>query len=276
MKRRNFVKKSAFAAAVLAALPLPSYSFTKKSLNILVLGGTDFLGPAIVKAGMKNGHKITLFNRGITNPTLFPELTLIKGDREKGLSAYDPLQNDKWDVVIDVWPQKSVLVEEATSALKAHAEQYIFISSVAVYKDFNEPNRAEDYSLLPLPEDKSKWEYSEEKAAAEAIVAERFPGNHTILRPGPIKGWRDPAYDLLYWLIKLERNESILAPGHGGDDLQFIDVNDVGNFAITAAERRATGAYNCVGPTKEKLSWKSFLGTAKKHLNSSSELVWSN
>ena len=276
MKRRSFIRNSAYAATLLGASPLLSCTEGKKGLNILVLGGTDFLGPAVVKAALEKGHSVTLFNRGITNPNLFSELPLIKGDRESGNSAYDPLKEKQWDVIVDVWPQQSKLVDEATEALQTQTGHYVFVSSVAVYRDFNVANRAEDYPMVPLPEDQSKWEYPEEKAASEAIVAERFPKNHTILRPGPIKGWRDPAYDLLYWLIKLERNESILAPGDGKDALQFIDVNDVGNFAITAAENKTIGAYNCVGPTMKRLSWKNFLETAKEHLNSSSELVWSS
>ncbi|WP_430967325.1 NAD-dependent epimerase/dehydratase family protein [Spongiimicrobium sp. 2-473A-2-J] len=276
MKRRYFIESLGAAGLLLATQPLASCHNPSNGLNILVLGGRDFLGQAIVKAGRQKGHRITLFNRGITNPELFNELPLIKGDREKGMMAYEPLTQQEWDVVIDVWPQQSKLVDEATSALQNHTKHYVFISSVAVYKDFEVPNRAEDYPMVSLPSDKADWGYAEEKAASEALVASRFPKHHTILRPGPIKGWRDPAYDLLYWLIKLQRNESILAPGNGSDPVQFIDVNDVGNFAITAAERKAIGAYNCVGPTKETLSWKTLLETARTHLNSSSELHWSS
>ncbi len=276
MKRRRFIKQSTFAATLLSASSLFSCSETNQGLNILVLGGTDFLGPAIVNAGLRKNHQITLFNRGITNPKLFANLPLKKGDREKGMAAYAPLKKQRWDVVIDVWPQQVGLVDDATAALKDHTDHYIFVSSVAVYKDFNESGRSENYPLVALPQDRSQWEYPEEKTAGEALVSDRFPGNHTILRPGPIKGWRDPALDLLYWLIKLERNESILAPGGGDDALQFIDVKDVGNFAITAAENKLVGAYNCVGPRKEKLPWMTFLESAKKYLNSTSELVWSS
>jgi len=276
MKRRKFIRNAAFAATLLGTSPLLSCNGTRGGLNILVLGGTDFLGPAIVHAGIRDGHRITLFNRGITNPALFAELPQIRGDRETGSAAYAPLKEQHWDVVIDVWPQRSVLVDQATAALQHHTGHYVFISSVAVYKDFAETGRNEDYDLVPLPNDRSSWEYPEEKAAAEALVADRFPEHHTILRPGPIKGWRDPALDLLYWLIKIDRNESILAPGTGRDALQFIDVKDVGSFAITAVEKQLVGAYNCVGPTKGTLDWRTFLESAKEHLASGSEIVWSS
>ena len=276
MKRRTFIKNLSASSFLLSTGPLFPHFKPLKKLKVLVLGGTNFLGPAIVKAALAQGHEITLFNRGITNPGLFANMPLIKGDREKGMKAYDPLKSKTWDVIIDVWPQHSKLVDEATAALQKNTEHYVFISSIAVYKDFNDKNRAEDYDRVNLPDDKTKWEYPEEKTASENLVAERFPDNHTILRPGAIKGWRDPAYDLLYWLIKLERGDSILAPGDGSDPVQFIDVNDVGKFAITACENKAFGAYNCVGPKKETLSWKTFLETAKQHLNSSSKLYWSS
>ena len=276
MKRRTFIKNLSASGFLLGTSPLFPYFNPSKKLNLLILGGTNFLGPAIVKAALAKGHKITLFNRGITNPGLFPAIPLIQGDREKGVEAYEPLTSKTWDVIIDVWPQHSKLVDEATATLQRHTKHYVFISSIAVYKDFNDENRAEDYDTVNLPHDKTKWEYPEEKAASENFIIERFPNNHTLLRPGAIKGWRDPAYDLLYWLIKLERGESILAPGDGSDPLQFIDVNDVGRFTIAACENQAFGIYNCIGPKKEALRWKTFLETAKKHLNSPSEIHWSD
>ncbi len=276
MHRRNFIASLGAAGLLLKMKPVYGISQTVAPLDILVLGGTDFLGPAVVRAGMAAGHRITLFNRGITNPELFPELPLIRGDREKGPESYAPLKERRWDAVIDVWPQQSKLVDKATGALQAHTDHYLFVSSVAVYRDFAIPGVQESHPLTSLPEDRGKWEYPEEKVAAENLVAERFPEAHTILRPGPIKGWRDPAKDLLYWLLKLKRGEHILAPGDGSDPLQFIDVKDVGRFAIHAAENRLGGAYNCVGPLGRDLSWREFLTRATRHLKSDSEPVWSS
>ncbi|MGX1929698.1 NAD-dependent epimerase/dehydratase family protein [Flagellimonas sp. 2504JD4-2] len=277
MKRRLFLEKVALTSALVGLAPTISCTNSKEKLKVLVLGGTNFLGPAIVNSCVANGHAVTLFNRGITNPELFSGLLPhIKGDRNNGIACYESLQEIDWDVVVDVWPQQAQLVDEATEALRSKAKHYVFISSVAVYKDFNEAERNEDYPVLTLPKDKSTWGYSEEKAASENLVIERFPERHTILRPGPIKGWRDPAYDLLYWLLKLQRNQDILAPGPGNDPLQFIDVKDVGRFTATAIDNQLFGVYNCVGPTKETLDWKNFLETAKSHLNSKSNLFWSD
>jgi 2'-hydroxyisoflavone reductase len=275
MKRRDFIIKSASAGVLLSMSQLYSCGYHKK-LKILVLGGTYFVGPSIVNAALQNNHSVTLFNRGITNPTLFPNLDLIKGDREQGIEAYAPLRQEQWDIVIDVWPEKSKLVDEATAALKNNVKHYIFISSIAVYNDFQQAGINEEYEVVNLELCKNEWSYPEEKLAAEIFVKERFKNNHTILRGGPIKGWRDPAVDILYWCIKLNRDDAIIAPGSGLDHLQFIDVKDIGKFAIMAAEKKFIGIYNCIGPGKDPLLWKDFLEGAKKQFNSKTKLVWAS
>lgn len=276
MERREFIKKTAAASVLLSTNTMLSCDLPKDKLKILVLGGTNFVGPSIVNAALRKNHSVTLFNRGITNPNLFPTLELIKGDREQGIRAYDRLKEKQWDIVIDVWPEKSILVDEATSALKNNAKHYVFISSIAVYDNFNEVGLNEDHAVVNLDLKKNEWGYPEEKLAAEIFVKERFANNYTILRAGPIKGWRDPALDLLYWLIKLNRDDSIIAPGSGLDHLQFIDVNDVGRFAIMASENDFTGVYNCTGPREAPLLWKDFLEISKKHLNSQTKLIWAD
>ncbi|MDW3652150.1 MAG: hypothetical protein R8P61_34060 [Bacteroidia bacterium] len=276
MKRRQFVKSLAGTAALASSLSLSSCVTEEESLKILVLGGTNFLGPSIVEAAIARNHQISLFNRGISNPTLYPQLQLFKGDRESGIEGYSSLADQEWDLVIDVWPEKSRLVDDATKVFQEKARHYVFISSIAVYNNFQEVGLHESSNLVSLELDKVDWEYPEEKHAAENFVRERFPSNHSILRPGPITGWRNPAYDLLYWCLKLSSHEPFIAPGSGQDPLQFIDVKDVGRFAIQAAEQKLLGTYNCVGPGEEKLLWKDFIQTAQSHFNSNAKVYWAS
>jgi len=63
--------------------------------RLLVLGGTRFLGPAIVKAALEVGYEVTLFNRGKSNPELFPELERLVGDRDTGDLA--SLETGEWN-----------------------------------------------------------------------------------------------------------------------------------------------------------------------------------
>ena len=239
-KRREFIRDLGITGIFVLSSPVVFSKFKSiASLKVLVLGGTNFVGPAIVKSLLKRGCEVTLFNRGVTNPHLFPDLQKIRGDREKGLSGYSNLRDlgENWDVVIDVWPQKSKLVDEATMVLKKSTKHYIYVSSIAVYNNYQQIGLNEEYEVVNLELDKSDWGYPEEKLAAELFVKERFKDSHTILRAGPIKGWRDSAIDLLYWCIKLNRDDAIIAPGSGKDHLQFIDVNDIGEFAAMAAKK---------------------------------------
>jgi 2'-hydroxyisoflavone reductase len=271
MRRREFLDTLALGSLILATQGCQAISRQKK-LQVLVLGGTYFVGPAIVQAALDHNFEVTLFNRGITNPDLFPTLPHIEGDRETGIRAYEPLREREWDVIIDVWPEKSHLVDDATQALANVGKHYMFISSIAVYRDFQQVGLHEESPVVSLETD--DWYYSEEKLAAELLVKERFPEHHTILRPGPIKGWRDPALDLLYWCLRLKNYESIIAPGSGKDPLQFIDVRDVGRFAAAAIENRWYGTYNCTGPQSDPLLWDQFLQQAAQHFSSNAELHW--
>ena len=102
--RREFIKAGAIGAAAAATgLPLASRADGKEAgqgrpLNILILGGTGFIGPHMVREALRRGHSVTLFNRGKSNNTSFPDLETIKGDRDNGLEG---LKDRKWDAVID-------------------------------------------------------------------------------------------------------------------------------------------------------------------------------
>lgn len=254
----------ALAAAGLSFASTPGMVRKRKAL---ILGGTQFVGPATVSSMIRAGYEVTLFNRGITNPSLFPQLHLIKGDRQQGLAAYREIGGE-WDVVIDVWPEQHHMVDEATRSLKDQTKSYVFISSVAVYGNWQEVGITEQSKTLALPEDQSDWYYGENKLAAEQLVRDRF-SNHLIVRPGPIKGWRDPAYDLLYWIVRLEKGLEILGPGTGSDPLQFVDVKDVGTFISGCLEKSVTGTYNLTGPS-DAMTWKYFLDKTSELLSSQS------
>lgn len=275
MKRRTFLQK-----AGLGSLILPSTIATlgacqsTSSPKVLILGGTYFVGPAVVQAIEAIGAEITLFNRGETNPDLFPQHRHVAGDRLDGVNAYASLKEERWDVVVDVWPEDSSLVDQATQSFQQTAQHYIFISSIAVYRNFQEVGLHEESGVVDLPNSKEEWYYSEHKAFAEKLVRERFPGRHTILRPGPIKGWRDPELDLLYWLIKLRQQEELLGPGTGNDPVQFIDVKDVGRFVAEAIDHKWIGTYNTTGPQAQTLRWNEFLELAKQHLEVETKTYW--
>ena len=141
--RRDLLKTAAVSGAVVTACALASSralaDFThlksKKKLKILILGGTAFLGPAVVNLARSRGHEVTLFNRGKTNNELFPDLVKLVGDRDGDLAA---LETGTWDVCLDTSGYIPHMVTDSAELLKGRVGQYIFISSISVYADFKE------------------------------------------------------------------------------------------------------------------------------------------
>ena len=138
--RRTFVKQSLSAAALAAAgVPLaagaaPGERGGKAAAprRILILGGTGFLGPALVEAARARGHVLTLFNRGKTRPHLFPEVERLQGDRDGKLDA---LKGRRWDAVIDNSGYVPRIVRASAELLAPNVGQYLFVSSISVYRD---------------------------------------------------------------------------------------------------------------------------------------------
>ncbi len=289
--RREFLKlaggaalapATAFAqeAAVPAAAPASSASKSTaaKPLKLLVLGGTGFIGPAIVNAALKRGHQMTLFNRGKTNPGMFPGVEKLQGDRDPdkapGLAA---LQGRAWDAVIDTWTQTPKHVKASAEMLAASVAQYLFVSTISVYLDFKTPGMTEDSPLHSLkdPADESRTTegYGGRKALCEQLAEKAMPGRATVARPGLIVGHRDPTDRFPYWPARIQRGGEVLAPGAGQDPVQHIDVNDLADWILGALEQKHTGIYNLVGPVHPAI-FIEYLHACKASVSSDAKLIW--
>src|SRR5262249_30142787 len=125
MNRRRFLR-GALAVSGTSFLRLPILGAADRapaSKTILVLGGTSFLGRAVVEAAVVAGYEVTLFNRGITNPELFPHLEKLRGLRSAVASEenWSAIGSRRWDAVIDVWPSDPALAESAARRLHDRA-----------------------------------------------------------------------------------------------------------------------------------------------------------
>ena len=184
-------------------------------MRVLVLGGTKFLGRAAVEEALARGHEVTLFNRGETNPELFPEAEKLRGDRTADLDA---LRGREWDAVLDPSGYIPAVVRASAEALAGQAGHYVFISSVSVYAGFARPND-EDAPLAELgdlPDDRLTEDFSNYgalKVLCERAVAESTPGRHTLVRPGLIVGPHDPTGRFTYWPHRIARGGEVLVPG---------------------------------------------------------------
>ncbi len=157
-------------------------------MRVLVLGGTRFLGRALVDATLEQGHEPTLFNRGQTAPELFPEVEKLRGDRSADLSA---LEGREWDAVLDVAAYMPNDVRRTVEALRGNVGRYVFVSSISVYADQSVPpvEGAAVEELAPDQEaDEDPGLYGARKAACERIVQEAFRDAALVVRPGLIVG----------------------------------------------------------------------------------------
>ncbi|MCA9701883.1 MAG: NAD-dependent epimerase/dehydratase family protein, partial [Myxococcales bacterium] len=161
-------------------------------MQILILGGTGFLGPHFVEAALAAGHTVTLFNRGKTNPHLFPDLEKLQGDRRAGDIA--ALEGRRFDAVIDTSGYLPREVE-ASATLLADSGQYLFVSSVSAYRDLFRAGLNETDAVAPHPDpgnEEIMQFYGPLKAQCEQAAEKAMPGRCTVIRPGLIVGPGDP------------------------------------------------------------------------------------
>src|SRR4029453_3727880 len=233
------------------------------AVRLLVLGGTKFLGRAAVEAALARGHEVTLFNRGETNPELFPEAEKLRGDRTGHMSA---LQGREWDAVLDPSGFLPAVVRASAEALSGQADHYLFISSISAYASLAGPNDEDSpvAELGDLPDDRMLDDYSNYgplKALCELAAAEAFGDRHAIVRPGLIVGAHDGTGRFTYWPHRIARGGEVLAPAPPERVVQFIDVRDLGPWLVDLSERQATGTYNATHPGR---SWVDVLETCRE------------
>ncbi len=218
-------------------------------LRILVLGGTGFLGPQQVEYALARGHTLTLFNRGRTNPELFPDVEKLEGDRNDNLEA---LKGRDWDVVIDNSASLPRWVRQSAQLLQEHAGLYLFVSSISVYADFSPPGMTESAAVGtlddPTVEQITGETYGPLKALCEQEAERAFPGRALVVRPGLIVGPGDPSDRFTYWPVRIDRGGEVLAPGHPTDPVQIVDVRDLGQWMVRLVEQGTAGTFHATGP----------------------------
>ncbi len=216
-------------------------------LRILVLGGTVFLGRHLVEAAVAAGHEVTLFNRGQSEPRVFSQLEQIHGDRDGGLA---PLRDRRWDAVVDTSGRLPRLVAASVAAL-ARAGQYLFVSSISVYRDVSSPGIRENAPAKTLSRPDSEDEgtdYGALKFLCEEEVRSAFGERATIVRPGLIVGPWDPSDRFTYWPARLDRGGDVLVPGRPDRRIQFVDGRDLAAFMLRLVEQRIPGTFNAGQP----------------------------
>lgn len=248
--------------------------------TMLVLGGTRFLGPAVVDAAIAGGWKVTLFNRGKSAPHLYPELEKLIGDRDPkvgdGLKA---LEGRKFDAVVDTSGYFPRHVAASAGLLADNVGHYVFVSSVSAYAEHDEPDQAEDAPLAEL-EDPTVETMGEEfqnygglKVLCERAAEAAMPGRVSNVRPGYIVGPEDPTDRFTYWPVRVAGGGEVLAPGSAADPIQIIDVRDLGEFIVKLCADRTAGELNAVGP-EPPITMGDVLASCQRVAGKEVDLTW--
>jgi 2'-hydroxyisoflavone reductase len=281
--RRKFIQRSASVAglATLGSAVLPVFGATAvPPRRILILGGTGFLGPAIVAAARARGHLLTLFNRGKTRPGLFPDVEKRRGDRDpnkdEGLKS---LENGEWDAVIDDSGYYPRIVGASSRLLAPRVKQYIYISSISAYKGPNPMHGDEDAPLATLADPTVETmgqqfeNYGGLKAACERAAESALPGRVTVVRPGYIVGPDDPTGRFTYWPARFDKGGEVAVPGAPSDPLQVIDVRDLAAWLVLMVESATPGRFNATGP-EQPMNWGRVIAACQKATATAASATW--
>ena len=272
--RREFIGASAAILGASAAGARAAIGPASEKLDILVLGGTGFIGPHQINYALERGHTITMFNRGRRSGMYGGKVEELVGNRDAriddGLKA---LQGKRtWDVVVDKSGYMPRHVRDSAELLKGRCGRYIYTSTVAVY-DFERAQTVDNQGPLHEPLDPSVEEVTGEtygplKAECDRIVQEIYGDEATIVRPTYIVGPGDHTDRFTYWVERFQKGGEVLCPASPDCNIDWIDVRDLCHWLVRLGENDTPGVFNGTGPgqhvSREHFMWALRLSSAVK------------
>lgn len=243
-------------------------------MELLVIGGTHFVGRAVVEDAAARGHHVTVFHRGHAEPEGFPDVEHVHGDRDMGLGA---LAGRTWDIALDTCAYVPRQVRQAAAVLSDSVGHYGLVSTISVYPD-DTPAGADESSPVQEPpapsiEEVTETSYGPLKVACEREALAAFSGGCLIVRPGYIVGPHDPTDRFTYWVRRAAAGGQMLAPEPMDQPMQVVDVRDLGAFTLDHLEASTDDLFCVVGPT-EPLTWAEALPAMVEVGGAGTELAW--
>ncbi|MEU9781636.1 SDR family oxidoreductase [Streptomyces phaeochromogenes] len=219
-------------------------------MRLLMLGGTEFVGRAVVEAALARGWDVTVFHRGRHEPPA--GVRSLHGDRTApdGLAALAGSE-EEWDVVVDTWSAAPRVVRDSARLLADRTRRYVYVSSCSVYAWPPAAGYDEDSPVVEgASADAEQTDYARDKRGGELAVLEAFGAERALLvRAGLILGPYENIGRLPWWLDRMARGGPVLAPGPRELPLQYVDVRDLAEWTLGAVEAGADGAYNVISPS---------------------------
>jgi nucleoside-diphosphate-sugar epimerase len=252
-------------------------------VRMLILGGTRFVGHAILSAALQQGWDVTSFSRGLSGSPP-PGVRAVRGDRTNKADLDQLAAAGPWDAVVDTsgFVPRDVLL--ACEYLRPVTTHYLFVSTVSVYRGWPKEALSESSEVLFCPPDAGPdygeniedgpTQYGYQKSGCELAVTSSFGSGYcTVLRPGVILGPREYVGRLPWWLHRVARGGPVLAPGDPSRFIQPIDVRDLADFALTAISTQLAGTYNVTAPLQRE-TFGQLLQACAEVTRSEAEFIW--
>jgi len=245
-------------------------------MKVLVIGGTLFVGRALVDELVKGGHEVAVLHRKPKHD-LGRRVENVMADRNDAGSMREALAGRRFEVVYDNvydW-ERGTTAEQVEVAVRLcvndRLSRYIFLSSVAAYGDGLNHKESD-----PLAPESSVYPYVRHKAATERMLFRMH--SHSGLpvvtfRPPFIYGPNNPFYREQFFWDRLRAGRPVIIPGDGHRLMQFAYVHDVVQAMVRAmTEPRAEGEAFNIGDTKP-LTQVEFVERLAKTANADPMLV---
>jgi 2'-hydroxyisoflavone reductase len=238
-----------------------------------MLGGTHHVGRAVVEAALLRGDQVTTVTRGVSGPPA-AGARAVYVDRCRPDELAGALGAGTWDIVIDTWSGSPAVVHRSAALLGERVDHYTYVSSRSVYQ-WPLPLGADESAPVVDgdPQSEDDGDYAAAKRGAELAVLDAFPGRALLARAGLILGPYEDIGRLPWWLGRLARGGRVLAPGPPERKLQYIDVRDLADWLLSAAERRLSGTFNAVSG-QGHTTIGALLAACRDTTGSGAELVW--
>ncbi|SDO26780.1 Nucleoside-diphosphate-sugar epimerase [Streptomyces sp. cf386] len=242
-------------------------------MRLLMLGGTDFAGRAVVEAALGRGWDVTVFHRGRHAPPA--GVRSLHGDRTApdGLAALAQAEGE-WDAVVDTWSAAPRAVRDAARLLRGRAGRYVYVSSCSVYAWAPPAGYTEDAPVVEGEAGAEQTDYARDKRGGELAAVEEFGADRSVLvRSGLLIGRYENVGRLPWWLTRIERGGPVLAPGPRDLPLQYVDVRDLAEWTLGAVEQELSGPYNLMSP-QGHATMGTFLDACVATVGGTAELRW--